>query len=94
MKTKAKVIARSTNRNAFGLRSHVIILDCGLAFRALRSACAHDAESYASQSEHLLTLGVGDKLDVRTSLVLRGFECIEELSPAPSPEIIAELFSI
>lgn len=94
MKTKAKVIARSTNRNAFGLSSHVIILDCGLAFRALRSASAPDADRYASQSEHLLTLGVGDKLDVRSILVLRGFECIEELSPAPSADIIAELFSV
>ena len=94
MKTKAKIIARSTNRNTFGLQSHIIVLDCGLAFRALRSGCAHDAETYASQTEHVLTLGVGDKLDVRTNLVRKGFECIEELSPAPSAKIIAELFSV
>ena len=94
MKTKAKVLVRSSNANAFGLRNHVIVTENGLAFTALRSAYVPDADRYAANTEHLLTLGVGDALEVRTQLSFAGFECCRELTPAPTSKQIAEFFSV
>lgn len=90
---KLKVLTRSSNHNAFGLRNHILVTESGLAFRALRSAYVPDAEKYAPNSEHLLRLGAGDVLDVKTKLVRDGFECIQELPKAPAA-VIKELFAI
>jgi len=94
MKVKVKILTRSTNSNSFGLRNHVLILENGLAFRALRSGSFHDSEKYAPNTEHTFGLGVGDALEVKTLLCFANFECVEELSPPPPAALIKELFSL
>lgn len=94
----AKIIARSSNTNSFGLREHVLVFRNGYAFKACRSAHVPDADKYAANQD--LTLDLPDfdfetnsiELAIQTELTHRGFELVRPTAKCPS-NVLNEIFS-
>lgn len=94
IKIQAKVLARSSNTNSFGLREHVIVFSTGHTFKAYRSAYTPDADDYEPDTTFELRFAENDFRHMdeagASRLASFGFELARAVRACP-PDILKEI---